>query len=116
MPVVGLLPSYPQPMGTRLICIAKYAGPAAYVQGGESLNATSFFGGGSFDKVAGGASFNANNSGNYNIGVRYPTGQAANNTTGGQTVNLVFTAANGTEAANNTNLSGEYAWIEMIGG
>jgi hypothetical protein len=115
MPIVSSLPGYPQPFGSRLVNVVQYQGPTAYVQGGESLNATQF-GWGSFDRVSGSDSVNANNSGNYSAKPRYPVSQASNSATGSQTVNIVMTAANGTEAANNTNLSGEYVRLELFGG
>ena len=109
------IPNYPQPFGSRKINVMQYQGPSAYVQGGESFNATQM-GFGSFDAVIAGDSFNANNSGNYACHPRYPVAQAGNNVTGGQTINLTFVAQNGTEAANNTNFSAEYVRVTFIGG
>ena len=116
MPVQSSLLNYPQSFGSRKINVVKYYGPAAYVAGGEAINAATF-GWGSFDRINGGDSVNANNSGNYTVRARLPVGQAGNTALGGfNTCNLVWTAANGTEAANNTNLSGEYINLELIGG
>jgi hypothetical protein len=108
--------NYPQPFGSRNVTVGQYSGLAAYVQGGDSFNCSQF-GWGSFDHVSGSQTFNANNTGNYTVQVRYPTSQAGQNTNGGSTtVQLVWVAANGTEAANNTNLSAEFTRIEAWGG
>lgn len=121
------LPGYPTPFGNRYVNITTHNGPLLYAAGGEALNASAF-GWGSFDRVAGSVSFNANNTGNYSVQVRYPVGQApatANNNisgkgnpipTGSNSVVLVWLAANGTEAANNTNLTSEFVRLEMHGG
>lgn len=119
------LPEYQQSIGARWLAVATYQGPAAYVAGGDTLSANTL-GWGSFDRVSGSISFNANNSGNYTAQILYPVSQApavSNNSvvqstvpTGSPTVKVKWVAANGTEAANNTNLSSEFARIEMIGG
>lgn len=118
------LPGYDQSFGSRKVLITTHNGPTAYVAGGETLNASTF-GWGSFDKVSGSQSFNANNTGNYSAVPMYPVGQApatANNAvvgqvpTGSNSVKLKWLAANGTEAANNTNLSAEFVRLEMFGG
>lgn len=121
------LPGYPLPFGSRKMNVTLHQGPLLYAAGGETVNASTY-GWGSFDRVAGSVSFNANNSGNYTVQVLYPVGQspavANNNITGGasgiptgsNTVKLKWIAANGSEAANNTNLSSEFARIEYIGG
>ncbi len=109
------LPNYPAPFGTRSINITNHKGPGNYQAGGETVNASTF-GWGSFDKVHGGLSTNANNTGNYTVVATVPVGQAQNNATGSNTVKLKWQAANGTEASNATDLSGEYVRIEYIGG
>ncbi len=122
------LPDYPQPFGTRKICVSTHQGPVAYVQGGEVINANSIFGSNStFDAVlVAGASFNANNSGNWAPRVLPPTGLspavANNNLTGfsipggSNNVTLQWLAANGTEANNNVNFAAEFVRIVYIGG
>ena len=114
MPDVSI-PNYQQPFGSRKINVTQHNGPTAYVQGGETINASTF-GWGSFDAVIPSASFNANNTGNYNPVVLHPVGQSANGATGANSVKLKWLFANGTEAANNANLSTEYTRLTMLGG
>lgn len=119
------LPGYPTPIGgsTNMI-VTTHNGPVAYVQGGETITASTF-GWGRFDRVATSQSFNKNNSGNYAGQILYPTAQTpatSNNAivgqipTGSNNVTLKWIAANGTEAANNTNLSSEFVRMEYFGG
>lgn len=122
------LPNFPQPISSRKINIITMQGNNNYQAGGDLLSASAF-GWGSFDEVRGSVTFNANNTGNYTVQVLYPVSQApsvANNNivgvlgsaapTGSNSVRLRWVAANGTEAANNTNLSSEFARLTMIGG
>lgn len=119
------LPGYPLPIGgSSNIIVATHQGPTLYVQGGEVITASTF-GWGCFHRAGGSISFNKNNSGNYTGQVSYPVGQSpivANNNivgvvpTGSNNITLKWIAANGTEAANNTNLSGEFVRMEYIGG
>lgn len=122
------LPDYPQPFGTRKICISTHQGPVAYVQGGEVVSANALFGSNALFDAAwtAGVSFNANNQGNYRPIVLPPTGQSpavSNNNlsqfaipAGSNNVTIQWLAANGTEAANNTNLSSEFVRMVYIGG
>lgn len=119
------LPGYPTPIGgSTNMLVTVHNGPALYVQGGETITASTF-GWGRFDDVRSSISFNKNNTGNYTGQVYYPTGQApaTNNNlivgavpTGSNNVTLKWIAANGTEAANNTNLTGEFVRMEYFGG
>ena len=119
------LPGYPLPIGgSSNFLVTVHQGPVAYVQGGETITASTF-GWGRFDEVRGSISFNKNNTGNYTGQVYYPIGQSpivSNNNmvgvapTGSNNVTLKWIAANGTEAANNTNLSSEFVRMEYIGG
>ena len=122
------LPDYPQPFGTRKICVGTFQGSVAYLQGGgNDVLTASQLGWGSIDEVRGSVSFNANNAGNYSASALYPVGQSprvANNNVQGNPPQLTacaqvqfkWIAANGTEAANNTNLSSEFARVSIIGG
>ncbi len=119
------LPGYPTPIGgSSNLIVAVHNGPVLYVAGGEVITASTF-GWGRFDQARSSISFNKNNTGNYTGQVYYPVGQApivANNNmvgvapTGSNNVTLKWIAANGTEAANNTNLSSEFVRMEYIGG
>jgi len=119
------LPGYPTPIGgSSNLIVAVHNGPVSYVAGGETITASTF-GWGRFDQVRSSVSFNKNNSGNYTGQVYYPVGQSpatSNNNiagavpTGSNNVTLKWIAANGTEAANNTNLSSEFVRMEYIGG
>lgn len=121
------LPDYPQPFGTRKFFISTHQGPTAYVQGGEVVTAAAL-GWSSLDgAVCLGASFNHNNTGNYVPVILTPTGQAPNVSNnnvqgnppiggGANNCSIKWNAANGTEAANNTNLSSEFVRVLYIGG
>jgi len=119
------LPGYPTPIGgsTNLL-VSVHNGPTVYVAGGETITASTF-GWGRFDQVRSSISFNKNNSGNYTGQTYYPVAQApatSNNAmvgnvpTGSNNITLKWIAANGTEAANNTNLSSEFVRMEYLGG
>ena len=122
------LPDDPQPFGTRKICVGTFQGSVSYLQGGgNDVLTASQLGWGSIDVVHGSKSFNANNSGNYATSPLYPVGQAprvANNNVQGNPpqltacsqVQFTWVAANGTEAANGTNLSSEFSRVQVIGG
>jgi hypothetical protein len=120
------LPGYPQPFGSRNICIALHQGPTSYVTGGENVNAN-VFGFGSFDKVEGGTSFNNSTQGQYILRPQMPIAQAPQLTSGNSIQGQIpagpayvqlqwLTASNGTEVASNTNLTQQFARITYIGG
>ena len=123
---VILLPNYPQPFGTRSIAVAQVQGPLAYQAGGVTINPQSV-GFSKFDYVSSDASANNATTGGYKVQVLWPTSAVplvANNNVQGNpptinsanSVNLRWTAANGNEVANNTNLSAEFANCLFIGG
>ena len=111
------LPNYPQAFGSRQAAIATYQGPNPYLTGGENVTTQPIFGGGSFDKVDASQSFNSSASGTYTVRVQYPVGQAVLGASGSNNVKLQWiVSANGAEVANNTNLAGEFARVQFIGG
>lgn len=122
------LPGYEQPLGGgRRMLVVTHQGTANYQAGGETITASTF-GWGSFDSaVVLGASFNANNTGNYQPTILIPIAQApavANNNwtafpnqpTGSNNLKVKWEQANGNEVANNTNLSSEFCRIMYLGG
>lgn len=119
------LPDYPQPFGTRKICVTTHQGPANYQAGGELVTASTF-GFGSFDAVRVSMSFNKNNTATYIVRANVPVAQSpivSNNNiqgnipTGANNVTLQWiTTSTGNEVANNTNLSSEFCRVEYIGG
>ena len=125
--MIVLNPDYPQPFGTRKIAIGVVQGPLSYVAGGQSLTPTQA-GMANFDgAMPMGSSFNNSATGGYLTQVLMPTGYAppvANNNVAGNpprinaasSINLKWTAANGTEVGNNTNLSSEFVNVMFIGG
>jgi hypothetical protein len=118
------LPNYPQPFGSRNIWIGTHQGPANYQTGGETLNASAL-GWGTFDKVNGGATFNASNNGYYTVTVLFPSSQApglsgnsikGNPPSGSNNVTLKWSVTGGSEVANNSNLAAEFYRAEYFGG
>lgn len=119
------LPNYPAPIGgSSLILITTHQGNANYQAGGYTISANQF-GWGRFDYVSASQSFNHNNTGNYYANIYYPVAQAPAVTSGNivgdipsgsNNVTIKWFAANGTEAANNSNLATEFVRIKYIGG
>jgi hypothetical protein len=102
-------------------------GPLSYQQGGFSVTPTQVALTNFDGAEALGGSFNSTATGGYKVQVLMPTSYAppvANNTVSGNpprvsavsSVNLRFTAANGTEVANNTNLTSEFVNVAFFGG
>ncbi len=111
------LPNYPQAFGSRQAAVATYQGPNPYLTGGENVTTQGVFGGGSFDKVEGGTSFNSSAAGTYIVRPVYPVGQATIGASGSNNVKMQWVvAANGAEVANNTNLAAEYCRVMFVGG
>jgi len=96
---------YPQPVGARRECAGDLFGTANYQAGGYNVNATSF-GFTKFEHLT----LSQSQSNNYYVRAHFPANTSTANETravGNNNFVLVWYAANGTEAANNANLSAE---------
>src|ERR1039457_2125270 len=83
------VPGYPGQIGGRNVWVVQHAGPASYVQGGETFSIVPLNGGGVIDDCeANGLSFNSAATGTYSIQVSYPIGQGVNGASGAPTVTL----------------------------
>lgn len=96
---------YPQPVGAKRECLGDLFGTANYQAGGYNINCTAF-GFTRFEHLVLGTS----QSNNYQARAHFPANTSTaneNRAVGNNNFVICVYAANGTEAANNANLSAE---------